>query len=737
MTSQMTTGAQVDAEARTEGHTEARAEARTIRSVLVANRGEIARRVFATCREQGIETVAVFSDPDEGLPFVAEADKTVRLPGKSAAETYLDGPAIIEAAHRTGADAIHPGYGFLSENAEFARAVMDAGLTWIGPSPEAIESMGSKVRSKELMDAAGVPILTNMEPDSITEADLPVLVKASAGGGGRGMRVADSMDALAETIESAKREAQSAFGDSTVFCERYIPAGHHVEVQVVGDMHGNVWAVGERECSIQRRHQKVVEEAPAPLVERHGQELRDRLFQAAKDAATRIGYVGAGTVEFLADSNGEFFFLEMNTRLQVEHPVTESVTGVDLVALQLHVAQGGELVGEPPAQTGHSIEVRLYAEDPAEGWKPQSGPVHRFDVPGVDERFSTVRARRAVDNSGASIRLDAAYVDEAAFDGGASGGASANTGTEISPFYDPMIAKIISTADTRTRAATHLADALARMDWDGPTVNRDLLVQILRSDAFVQGNTDTNFLNEHEDVFSPVVSDHHIQIAATAAALALAATVERDQVTTASGHIVPQSATELTGEESLARDIAQRNPRPHIGRFRLFADQPSARTFVTETGAEVAVATSQRRGTWVVENSEVDIAVKEARPERVVLEIDGVRTAYSVRVQGRRVTVNSSGASVVLVEAERFTDPALVAAPGSLLAPMPGVVSSVHVNVGDAVTTGQALLTMEAMKMEHTIHADADGSLKELPVSVGNQVEAGALLAVIEVEDNE
>lgn len=700
---------------------------RTIRSVLVANRGEIARRVFATCREQGIETVAVFSDPDEGLSFVAEADKAVRLPGKSATETYLDGYSIIEAAARAGADAIHPGYGFLSENAEFARAVMDAGLTWIGPSPEAIESMGSKVRSKELMDAAGVPVLKNMEPDSITEADLPVLVKASAGGGGRGMRVADSMETLAETIASAQREAQSAFGDPTVFCERYIPTGHHVEVQVVGDTHGNVWAVGERECSIQRRHQKVVEEAPAPLVERHGEQLRERLFQAAKDAAARIGYVGAGTVEFLADSNGDFFFLEMNTRLQVEHPVTECVTGVDLVALQLHVAQGGELVGEPPRQTGHSIEVRLYAEDPAEGWKPQSGPVHRFDLPGVAERFTATAACRAVENSRASLRLDAAFIDSEL----------PVVGTEISPFYDSMIAKVISTADTRSRAATHLAHALAHMEWDGPTVNRDLLVQILRSDAFIAGDTDTTFLNQHTDVFAPLATDEQIEMSATVAALALAATVERDQVTTASGYAVHRSATELTGEEALARDIAHNNPRPRIGRFRLFADQPSARVFVTETNNEVTVATSHRQGKWVVESTDRDIVPVEVTPERVVVDVDGVRSGYSVRVEGRRVTVSSASGSVVLVEAPRFTDPALVVAPGSLLAPMPGVVSSVHVNVNDAVVPGQPLLTLEAMKMEHTIQADAAGTLYELPVAVGDQVDAGALLAVIEVDDSE
>ncbi|MGH3561610.1 MAG: biotin carboxylase N-terminal domain-containing protein, partial [Mycobacterium sp.] len=329
----------------------------TVTKVLVANRGEIARRVFATCRRLGLGTVAVYTDPDADAPHVAEADAKVRLPKTTS---YLNIDAIITAARASGADAIHPGYGFLSENADFAAAVHDAGLIWVGPPTAAVAAMGSKIEAKKLMASAGVPVLEQLDPDTVTAAQLPVLVKASAGGGGRGMRVVSELSALTAEVKAAGREARAAFGDPTVFCERYLPTGHHVEVQVIADQHGTVWAVGERECSIQRRHQKVIEEAPSPLVERTPG-MRAKVFEAARLAAAAIGYTGAGTVEFLAEDNGEFYFMEMNTRLQVEHPVTEETTGCDLVELQLAVADGARLDSEPPATHGHSIEARLYA----------------------------------------------------------------------------------------------------------------------------------------------------------------------------------------------------------------------------------------------------------------------------------------------------------------------------------------------------------------------------------------
>ena len=349
--------------------------------VLVANRGEIARRVFRTCRDLGLATVAVYSDADAGSPHVADADVAVRLPGETAADTYLRADLLVDAALRAGADAVHPGYGFLSENAAFASAVRDAGLTWIGPPPAAIEAMGSKVAAKRLMAAAGVPVLRELAPTDLTAADLPVLIKASAGGGGRGMRIVRSLADLPRALEAAQSEAASAFGDPTVFCEPYIESGRHIEVQILADDYGTIWTVGERECSIQRRHQKIIEEAPSPLVQRLPG-MRERLFEAARAAAVAVGYRNAGTAEFLADEDGRFYFLEMNTRLQVEHPVTECTTGHDLVALQLQIAAGRSLRRAPFVPTGHAIEGRLYAEDPAAGWQPQSGTLHRFEVPG-------------------------------------------------------------------------------------------------------------------------------------------------------------------------------------------------------------------------------------------------------------------------------------------------------------------------------------------------------------------
>jgi propionyl-CoA carboxylase alpha chain len=390
-----------------------------ITRVLVANRGEIARRVFRTCRDLGIGTVAVYSDADAGSPHRSEADRAVRLPGSAPADTYLRADLLIDAARTAGADAIHPGYGFLSENAGFAQAVLDAGLTWIGPPPAAIAAMGSKVEAKKLMAAAGVPVLPELDPAQVTEADLPVLVKASAGGGGRGMRIVRSLADLPDAISAARAEAASAFGDPTVFCEPYVEAGRHIEVQVLADAHGTVWSLGERECSLQRRHQKVVEETPSPMVD---DALRAELSAAAVAAAKAIDYVGAGTVEFLARNDGSFWFLETNTRLQVEHPVTECVTGLDLVAEQLRIAAGERLTAAPPEPRGAAIEVRLYAEDPAQDWRPAAGTVRRFAVPGVRAEFDVL------DRPG--IRLDGGVVD----------------GTTVGTAYDPMLAKVIAWA---------------------------------------------------------------------------------------------------------------------------------------------------------------------------------------------------------------------------------------------------------------------------------------------------
>ncbi|NLA66335.1 MAG: acetyl/propionyl-CoA carboxylase subunit alpha, partial [Leucobacter sp.] len=604
-----------------------------ITRVLVANRGEIARRVFATCRARGIGTVAVFSDADADAPFVGEADFAVRLPGTAPADTYLRGELIIEAAKRAGADAIHPGYGFLSENAGFARQVIEAGITWIGPDPESIDQMGSKIESKRLMLAADVPVLGELAVDQITEADLPVLVKASSGGGRRGMRIVTDLDALAETVESASREAASAFGDPTVFCERYIAAGHHIEVQVFGDRHGNVWAVGERECSIQRRHQKVVEEAPSPLVEKHGAAMRERLYDAARAAASQIGYVGAGTVEFLADENGDFFFLEMNTRLQVEHPVTECTTGLDLVGLQLDVATGGVLAGEPPAATGYAIEVRLYAEDPAEDWQPQSGRVELFELPGVASQFSVL-------GTGApAVRLDAGI----------------ETGETITTFYDPMIAKVIGVGPTRHAAASALASSLEAMRWQGPRTNADLLVNVLREPTFLAGITSTKYFDEHPEVFAPTLDSNSVRPYAIAAAIATGAAVASGAPAGPSDDLA--AGDPVSGEDALALAIAEANPRPKIGGWRLFHADWRSRSYVVASD-ELTVEYRQRRDGWQVAPDEggAQVEVIAASADQVRLAIDGVERRFAVQRTGSGVCVTLASASVTFEEQPRYTD---------------------------------------------------------------------------------
>jgi len=657
---------------------------KTITRVLVANRGEIASRVFATCVAMGLGTVAVYSDPDADAPHVRAADAAVRLPGSTSAETYLRGEKIIAAAQAAGADAIHPGYGFLSENAEFAQAVIDAGLTWIGPPPAAIVAMGSKVNAKALMDAAGVPVLKDIDPDAVTADDLPLLIKASAGGGGRGMRIVRDLAELADAVAGARREAESAFGDATVFCEPYVERGHHIEVQVMADEHGEVWTVGERECSIQRRHQKVVEEAPAPLVERVGGDMRERLFAAARTAVESIGYRGAGTVEFLADESGRFFFLETNTRLQVEHPVTELTTGVDLVEWQLRVAQGEPLGDSAPTSSGHAIEVRLYAEDPAHDWQPQSGTVARIDLPATT-RFGLLERP--------GVRVDS----------GITGG------SEISTFYDPMLAKVISWAPDRTRAAGILARALADARIHGLVTNRDMLVNTLREQDFLAGHTDTGYLSEERiaELSKPLAGDGADLVAATAAALA-------QSVRNRDGAVAVPGAP--SGWRNLASDYQRK-------------------AYVAADGTEIIARYRIGRG-GEVERPELDgVTAAAVSSDVVVLIRDGVARRYEVSLVGDQVFVDWPGASVTLTRAPRFVDPAAVQRPGSLLAPMPGSVIRVAVAEGDRVTAGQPLLWLEAMKMEHTISAPADGIVSVLAVEEGRQLSVGEVLAVITEED--
>jgi acyl-CoA carboxylase subunit alpha len=659
-----------------------------ITRVLVANRGEIARRVFRTCRDAGIGTVAVFSDPDEHAPHTGEADTAVRLPGERPADTYLDGDAIVAASLAAGADAIHPGYGFLSENAAFATAAAAAGLTWIGPPAAAIAAMGSKIEAKKLMSDAGVPVLPELNPADVTAGDLPILVKPSAGGGGRGMRVVRTVGELAATVESARREAMSAFGESprpadpdrppepAVFCEPLLEDSRHIEVQILADAHGTVWTLGERECSIQRRHQKIIEEAPSPTVT---PELRAELCAAATAAARAIGYAGAGTVEFMLAPDGRFFFLEVNTRLQVEHPVTECRYGIDLVALQIQVAEGVALPPEPPQARGHAIEARLYAEDPAADWRPGSGTLHTFDLPDVDSAFTGP--------AGYGLRLDSGVVG----------------GSTVGVHYDPMLAKVIAWAPSRAAAARRLATALAGARVHGVTTNRDLLVNVLRHPAFLAGDTDTGFLDRHgvAALATPRADGSVVRLSALAAALA-------------------GGAANRAGARVLAALPSG---------WRNVPAQPQLTAFEGPDG-EIDVAYRLTRAGLTAEGFD-GVALVRAEPDRVVLDVGATRRVFGIVTVGEDVYVDSALGSVALRRLPRFPDPSAHVAPGSLLAPMPGTVVRVEVAVGESVEPGRPVLTLEAMKMEHQIAAPAAGLVAELRVASGQQVDAGSVLAVI------
>ncbi|MGC4762780.1 biotin carboxylase N-terminal domain-containing protein [Micromonospora sp. DT46] len=686
-----------------------------ITRLLVANRGEIARRVFATCRTLGVETVAVHSDADADAPFVAEADQAVRLPGNTPAETYLRIDLILDAARRAGADAVHPGYGFLAENAEFAAAVTDAGLIWVGPPAKAIAAMGDKVAAKALLAEAGVPMLSTWtDADEIT--DFPVLVKASAGGGGRGMRIVRGAADLAEAVASARREAAAAFGDGTVFVERYVERGRHVEVQIFGDTHGTVAALGVRDCSIQRRHQKIVEEAPGVLPH----EVRERLHEAAVAAGRAVDYVGAGTVEFLLAPDGEIYFLEMNTRLQVEHPVTELCTGLDLVRLQLMVAEGQPLPEnaiDPHWMRGYAIEVRLCAEDPAQGWLPATGTLHRFAVPGVAREFGNLRA--------IGLRLDSGVVD----------------GSTVGVHYDSMLAKVIAWGQTRAEAIRLLADALTRAELHGVATNRDLLVRILRSPEFGAVEIDTGFLDRHGEVFAPLLPADQLPLVALAAALATAAARRAAAPVLAglpSGWRNVPAFPQVTRYAGPDGEIEVRYRLDRSGGLAEWSASPgagsTARTDgLAPDGAAPASGSSPDKAAPAGGPTPV-VSLVQATPDRVVLDVDGVRRAYRVHRVSSEVFVDGPDGAASLTELPRFPEPTAELAAGSLVAPLPGAVTRVHVEVGQRVAAGDLLLTLEAMKLEHPVLAPADGVVAELPVAAGGQVDTGAVLAVVNPE---
>jgi acetyl/propionyl-CoA carboxylase alpha subunit len=655
-----------------------------IRKLLVANRGEIARRIMRTCRDLGIATVAVHSDPDTAAPFVREADEAVSLGGSTPAESYLRIDALVEAAVAAGADAVHPGYGFLSENAAFAQACIDAGLLWVGPPPPAIDAMGSKLAARALMADSGVPVLAGEDLTGVPGDDLeavadrigwPVLVKASAGGGGRGMRIVRAPDRLHDAVAGARREAAAAFGDDTVFLERYVDDPRHIEIQIFGDREGTLIHLFERECSIQRRHQKIIEEAPSPVMT---PKLREAMGAAAVAAGRAIAYVGAGTVEFLVAPSGEFFFLEVNTRLQVEHGVTEAVTGLDLVALQLSVAEGDPLPHEARRAviTGHAIEARLYAEDPGNDFLPSAGTVETFDVP-----------------TGPGARLDSGI----------------EAGSVVSVNYDPMLAKVIAHGATRAHAVRKLATTLRRARIHGVTTNRDLLVGVLEHHEFAAGRIDTHFLERNP----PAGLGGGIDDPAEAAHCLLAAAL---------------------AEQSR-----------HRRRARVWAQAPSGwrnnrstlqiRHYNGELGrSEVGYALG-RDARVEVDGSPLDIELGDVSPDQVELIVDGVRRRYAVHIQGPSVWVDTARGCVHVEREPRFPEAGAALAAGSLVAPMPATVASVAVSKGDWVASGQQLLVLEAMKMEHAVTAPITGTVSAVNVEAGVTVGAGAVLIVIDEGD--
>ncbi|HEY2508857.1 MAG TPA: biotin carboxylase N-terminal domain-containing protein [Streptosporangiaceae bacterium] len=669
----------------------------TISKLLIANRGEIAARVIRTARAMDIATVAVYSDADAGLPFIRDADEAVRLPGLTPGETYLRGDAIIAAADATGAGAVHPGYGFLSENAQFARDCAAAGLIFVGPTPAAIDAMGSKIAAKELMAAAGVPVLPgavfdeSSDPDPVDlrkaaeEIGFPVLVKAAFGGGGRGMRIVRDADEVADAIASARREAASAFGNGTVFLERYLESPRHIEVQIFGDQHGTVVHLFERECSIQRRYQKIIEEAPSPAV---SGDLREHLCQAAVAAGRAIGYVGAGTVEFVLDASGSFYFLEVNTRLQVEHPVTELVTGLDLVKVQLEVAAGLPLSDQVTAASlsGHAIEARLYAEDVAGGYLPASGDVHTMEI-----------------GPAPGLRVDAGF----------------GSGTRVSTYYDSMLAKVIGYGPTRDDARRVLAAALGRARLHGVVTNRDLLTGILREPEFAVGAIDTGYLERHPPA-QLLPSPDPVRRTVHTLAVALADQEERRLTT-------PVLASLPSGWRN--------NPSaPQRASYDIDGERAEISYQFAAAIRDRATLTAQVDGTQM---GGVRLhAVTAVAPGRatVDLEVDGVRRVVAVTTFGADRYADSALGHSVVTQVERFPDPSATAQAGSLLAPMPGTVVRVEVAVGDHVRAGAQILAIEAMKMQHAIYAPVAGVVTELPVAVGAQVDAGSVLAVLEEE---
>jgi acetyl-CoA carboxylase biotin carboxylase subunit len=663
-----------------------------MRTILIANRGEIARRVIRGCHSLGIKAVAVFSEADAGLPHVRDADLAVCIGPPPADQSYLDVERILEAARRTGAEGVHPGYGFLAENAAFAEAVIAAGLTWIGPPPDAIRAMGDKAAARRLAQEHGVPPVPGYDEADQSDATLvreaerigfPVLVKASAGGGGRGMRRVERAAELPEALASARREAKSAFGDDTLLLERYLDRPRHIEVQIIGDLHGTVIHLGERECSVQRRHQKIFEESPSPAVD---EALRWALGQAAVKVASAVGYTSAGTVEFLLDPEGHYYFLEMNTRLQVEHPVTELVTGLDLVALQVRVAEGRllPLTQEEVRLRGHAIEARLYAEDPNRDYLASSGTLVRFDLPLED-----------------GIRIDAGY----------------RSGDVVGVYYDSMLAKVLAWGVDRNEASRRLLRAVERAWVPGVVTNLPLLRQVLAHPAWGSGELDTGFLPRHGLPEPPPLNLergalaattfgwwHRLQRAQWPAQVPSGWRVEGAGVSEdrwLCGNAEVSVAWRTLGPDQLEVTVTVGEEEPAVHQIRV----------VGSSGDAVTVDVDGLVTTW-------RSALRKAHPgDPTRLEEDDI------------VYTHFGDGESMMALVPRFPPPVGADAPaGSCVAPTPGTVTAIHVSEGQEVHVGDRLATIEAMKMEHVLEAPEDGTVIAVLVEVGQAVDQGAVL---------
>ena len=633
-------------------------------SILVANRGEIACRIIQTAQFMGIKCIAVFVDADKDAPFVKMADEAIRL-----SSNYMDDSSIIDAAKQTGAEAIHPGYGFLSENSAFARKVKSNKLIWIGPSPHVIKVMGDKLKAKELAEKSGVPTLpmtsSTKEAKSI---GYPLLIKAAAGGGGKGMRIVEKQSDLKDAILSAKREALSGFGDDRVFFERYVKKSRHIEIQILGDEHGNVVHLGERECSIQRRHQKIIEESPSPRIDPL---LREEMGQAAVKLAKKIKYCSAGTVEFLFDDKTEeFWFLEVNTRLQVEHPITEEVTGIDLVAEQIKIARGDELefVQDDIDWYGHAIEARLYAEDPGNNFLPEIGTLHAYDI-----------------SSASEVRWD-------------SGVEKGNT---IGTDFDPMLSKVISWAPNRIDAANKLARSLEKAHIGGIITNRQFLISCLKNQTFIAGNTTTDFIERENLEIKKNLSENQIHQTSIAIALWIAKQNRAsDQVT----GFMPGNWT---------------NGRIPLQRVKLIIMQNELEVTYRHNKNNLYTAMGSSCEIYHCDNSSID------------LEIDSHRFYAQVTKEKDVITINMPYGDLDVKVLPRFLEPGSEVPEGGLIAPMPGKVIDVKVKKGNKVKPGDTLIIIEAMKMEHSIKATEEGKVSKVMVRLDDQVDNGATLLVI------